>query len=136
MESIIKEIANNWNSNSVIDLTVLTVLEKELNIIFPKDYITFLKWSNGGEGSIGDNYISLWKCEDLSTLNNEYKIQKYLSENVLAIGTDGGGICYGFKLKENYTIFKCPLSDLDINEVVTIATSFKNLFEKAMLEEL
>lgn len=88
MENIIKKIANEWNADPGADLTNISIIEKALNTTFSKDYITFLQWSNGGEGNIGDNYISLWKCEDLITLNNEYQIQKYLSNKFLGIGTD------------------------------------------------
>jgi SMI1 / KNR4 family (SUKH-1) len=136
MENTIKKIASNWNSNSGVDLKKISATEKSLNITFPKDYITFLMWSNGGEGNIGENYISLWKIEDLAILNKEYQIQKYLSENFLGIGTDGGGICYGFSIENNYKIFKCPLGDLDINEVAIVAKSVKEIFEKAMIEDL
>jgi len=135
MKNLIQKIAINWNSNHRADLPEILTIEKALNISFPKNYIAFLKWSNGGEGSIGENYVSLWKCEDLVTLNNEYQIQKYLSEKFLGLGTDGGGICYGFRLND-YAIFKCPLGDLDMNEVVMIASSFENLFEKAISEKL
>ncbi len=136
MENIIRKISGNWNNNSVTNLKDISVIEKQLNVTFPKDYITLLERSNGGEGNIGENYISLWKIEDLPILNKEYQIQKYLSEKFLGIGTDGGGICYGFCLENNYSIFKCPLGDLDINEIVIIAQSIKDFFRKAMLEEL
>ena len=66
----------------------------------------------------------------------DYQIQKYLSEKFLGIGTDGGGICYGFCLDKNYSIFKCPLGDLDINQVVIVAKSTKDFFKKAMMEKL
>mgnify|MGYP000544170407 CR=1 FL=1 len=103
---------------------------------FSNDYKTFITWSNGGEGEVGGNYISLWKIEDIITLNNDYQIQKYLSKDFLAIGTDGGGVCYGFNLRDNFSFFKCPLGDLDINELSLITKSFKEFFEKAMIEEI
>ena len=49
----------------------------------------FMLGSNGGEGNIGSQYLSLWKIEDLMQLNKEYQIQKYLSKKSLVIGTDG-----------------------------------------------
>lgn len=57
----------------------------------PDDYKEFMSWSNGGEGNIGSQYLSLWKIEDVIQLNNDYQVQKYLSGKSLAIGTDGGG---------------------------------------------
>jgi SMI1 / KNR4 family protein len=136
MKDIVNKIASLLNNNHGVDSKDITVIEEQLNAAFPQDYITLLKRSNGGEGYVGENYISLWKVEDLPALNEEYQIQKYLSEKFLGIGTDGGGICYGFCLDKNYLIFKCPLGDLDINEVVIIAKSTKDFFKKAMMEKL
>ena len=136
MKDIVNKIASLLNNNHGVDSKDITVIEERLNASFPQDYITLLKRSNGGEGYVGENYISLWKVEDLPALNEEYQIQKYLSEKFLGIGTDGGGICYGFCLDKNYSIFKCPLGDLDINEVVIVAKSTKDFFKKAMMEKL
>ena len=136
MKDIVKKIASLLNNNHGVDSKDITVIEERLNASFPQDYITLLKRSNGGEGYVGENYISLWKVEDLPALNEDYQIQKYLSEKFLGIGTDGGGICYGFCLDKNYSIFKCPLGDLDINEVVIVAKSTKDFFKKAMMEKL
>jgi SMI1 / KNR4 family protein len=136
MKDIVNKIASLLNNNHGVDSKDITVIEERLNASFPQDYITLLKRSNGGEGYVGENYISLWKVEDLPALNEDYQIQKYLSEKFLGIGTDGGGICYGFCLDKNYSIFKCPLGDLDINEVVIVAKSTKDFFKKAMMEKL
>lgn len=136
MKDIVNKIAILLNNNHGVDSKDITVIEERLNASFPQDYITLLKRSNGGEGYVGENYISLWKVEDLPALNEEYQIQKYLSEKFLGIGTDGGGICYGFCLDKNYSIFKCPLGDLDIKEVVIVAKSTKDFFKKAMMEKL
>ena len=136
MKDIVNKIASLLNNNHGVDSKDITVIEERLNASFPQDYITLLQWSNGGEGYVGETYISLWKVEDLPALNEDYQIQKYLSEKFLGIGTDGGGICYGFCLDKNYSIFKCPLGDLDINEVVIVAKSTKDFFKKAMMEKL
>ena len=136
MKDIVNKIASLLNNNHGVDSKDITVIEERLNASFPQDYITLLKRSNGGEGYVGENYISLWKVEDLPALNEEYQIQKYLSEKFLGIGTDGGGICYGFCLDKNYSIFKCPLGDLDINEVVIVAKSTKDFFKKATMKKL
>ncbi|TXI13344.1 MAG: SMI1/KNR4 family protein [Pedobacter sp.] len=136
MEKIVEKIKATWYKNSGAELQNISTVERDLDIIFPNDYKTFITWSNGGEGEVGGNYISLWKIEDIITLNNDYQIQKYLSKDFLAIGTDGGGVCYGFNLRDNFSFFKCPLGDLDINELSLITKSFKEFFEKAMIEEI
>ena len=137
MKDIIKNLEKaGWNSNKGANLNDIDIAQKQLHIAFPDDYLEFLKWSNGGEGYIGENYISFWKVEDLAALNVEYQIQKYLSEKFLGIGTDGGGICYGFCLEKEFAIFKCSLGDLDINEITIVANSIKDFFGSALGSEL
>ena len=137
MKNIIKNLERiGWNSNKGTNLNDIGIVEKQLHITFPEDYLEFLKWSNGGEGYIRKNYVSLWKVEDLEVLNREYQIQTYLSKGYLGIGTDGGGICYGFCLEKQFAIFKCPLGDLDINEITIVANSIKDFFGNALVSEL
>ena len=137
MKNIIKDLERiGWNSNKETNLNDIVIVEEQLHIVFPEDYLEFLKWSNGGEGYIEKNYVSLWKVEDLEVLNREYQIQTYLSKGYLGIGTDGGGICYGFCLEKEFAIFKCSLGDLDINEITIVANSIKDLFCRALIAEL
>jgi hypothetical protein len=70
MENTIRKIIDSWNSKSGVELQAISEIENKLDIRLPEDYKTFLSWSNGGEGEIGDNYISLWKVEDLIILNH------------------------------------------------------------------
>ena len=137
MKNIIKDLEKiGWNSNKETNLDDISIVEERLHIVFPEDYLEFLKWSNGGEGYIGKNYVSLWKVEDLEVLNREYQIQTYLLKGYLGIGTDGGGICYGFCLEKQFAIFKCPLGDLDINEITIVANSIKDFFCNVLVSEL
>ena len=43
---------------------------------------------------------------------------------------------YGFCLEKQFSIFKCPLGDLDINEINIVADSIGDFFAKALKEEL
>jgi len=136
MEKIIEKISDKWYKNSGVSIQNISTVESSFDTVFPNDYKIFIEWSNGGEGEIGENYISLWKIEDMIALNDEYQIQKYLTKDYLAFGTDGGGICYGFKIKDGFSVFKCPLGDLDINEASIVAKSFTDFFTKAIKEEV
>lgn len=136
IKKTIEKMKASWHQNSGATMYNIYTLENYLNVRLPADYKTFLTWSNGGEGNVGQNYISLWKIEDIVTLNNDYQIQKYLTKDFLAIGTDGGGVCYGFNLKNDFSFFKCSLGDLDIEELSLVTKSFEEFFEKAMIEEI
>ncbi|PFW67112.1 SMI1/KNR4 family protein, partial [Bacillus sp. AFS075960] len=38
----------------------IATLETTLGVSLPLDYKDFLTWSNGGEGQVGDLYLSMW----------------------------------------------------------------------------
>ncbi len=85
MEKVIEKISDNWHKNSGASIQDISTLESNLNIVFQNDYKSFIQWSNGGEGEIGVNYISLWKIEDIVALNDDYQIQKYLTKDYLLL---------------------------------------------------
>ena len=80
MKQIIEKINKSWHSNPPCDQQIMLSVGKLFPL--PDDYKVFMLWSNGGEGNIGSQYLSLWKIEDLMQLNKEYQIQKYLSKNL------------------------------------------------------
>jgi len=123
------QLSKKFYKNDSCDRNVIKKIEIELGWIFPKDYVDFLLWSNGGEGEVGENCISFWRCEDIVQLNKDYGIQNYLTENFVAFGTDGGGVCYAFDYRnsKNPKIVKCALGDLDMNELIKVADTFTEL---------
>lgn len=126
MKQIIEKINKSWHSNPPCDQQIMLSVGKLFPL--PDDYKEFMLWSNGGEGNIGSQYLSLWKIEDLMKLNKEYQIQKYLSEKSLVIGTDGGDNCIGFYFGEPTFIFLQPLGDLDLSENRFLSQSFTDMF--------
>jgi SMI1 / KNR4 family. len=125
------QLSEKFYRNDSCDEKIIKKVETELKKDFPKSYVDFLFWSNGGEGEIGENYISLWDCENITQLNNDYGIQKYLTEDFVAFGTDGGGNCFAFdfRIQRNPRIVKCALGDLDINELSYVAETFTEFVE-------
>jgi hypothetical protein len=113
---------NKWYTNEFINKNFLGKIMRLYN--FPNEYLQFMEWSNGGEGHIGENYLYLWKIENVEQLNKDYNIQKYLGINCFGFGTDGGDKCYCFDNKNGENIIKCGLGDLDYNEIKVIANTF------------
>lgn len=59
------------------------------------DYAEVLARYNGLEGFVGEQqYVQLWKAEELEALNKAYGVNSYL-QGVTLFGTDGGGTGYG-----------------------------------------
>ncbi|MCU0329275.1 MAG: SMI1/KNR4 family protein [Chitinophagales bacterium] len=132
MEKLIRKIEEKWNRNTNTSIQILNEFENNHSLTLPTDYEAFMKWSNGGEGFIGNNYLSIWKIESLIQLNFDYSIQKYLGEKILMFGTDGGSYGYAFDLrnKDNISIIGLSLGDIDLNEIEQIAPSFEEFILK------
>jgi hypothetical protein len=124
--SKVMQLSEKFYRNNGCERNVIEKSEIELAKVFPKEYVDFLFWSNGGVGELGENYVSFWRCEDIVQLNKDYGIQKYLTENFVAFGTDGGGECYAFDYgnSKNPKIVQCALGALDIDELIYVADTF------------
>lgn len=68
--------------------------------MLPKDFLDFILNHDGGVGFLGKNcnYIELWSANNIATLNPYYPTEEFCQEIVI-IGTDGGGTLYGFDIK-------------------------------------
>ena len=123
-------IESKWYKKDGANTAFIEDVEKQLNTTLPKQYKSFLLWSNGGEGKLGDNYIYIWAIEDIIAYNHDYGIQKYLQKEYLAFGMDGD-IGYIFYLPDN-SIYRVDLGDLDMASIKYIAPSFDDFLGKAV----
>jgi hypothetical protein len=124
MDDVIKGLTDKWNKNASANSEFINKIENEFKRELPGDYLNFLRWSDGGEGRLKNGYLYLWKLEDLPQLNLDYGIQEFLLKDCIAIGTDGGDVCYGFDYSKGRSIFKSPLGDLDYNEITYVGKTF------------
>jgi len=115
------------------DSSFIEELSSRLSVTLTSDYLDFLRQHNGGEGFIGDNYIVLWKAEELADFNREYEVEKY-APGILLFGSDGGGDGYGFDTTSaSMEIVRIPFIGMDRRYAIPVATSFPDLFEKLAL---
>ena len=99
-----------------------------MKLQFPEDYKTLLQWSNGGEGSVGTIYLSLWGIEEIEKFNEDYRINRYLP-GLLGIGTDGGGECYALDYRASPippSFIQVPLGDLDFASITVLGATFRD----------
>jgi hypothetical protein len=128
MEKIIEKLSiNGWHNNDLQNELDVEKVNKLYD--FPNEYLQFMGYSNGGEGYIGENYLYLWKIENIEQLNKDYNIQKYLGVNCYGFGSNGGGQCFCFDNKNGNRIIKSYLGDLDYNEAKVVANTFYELID-------
>jgi hypothetical protein len=103
-------------------------LSSSLGVSLPKDYLDFLGQHNGGEGFVKDNYIVLWKAEELADFNREYEVDKY-APGIFLFGSDGGGEGYGFDTQSAaMPIVRIPFIGMDRRYATPVAKNFPDLF--------
>jgi hypothetical protein len=124
--TIVDIVQSTWAKRQGARTEDLRRLEPSLGIIWPSDYVDLMTWSDGGEGRIGSRYLSLWRVGELASLNADYMVQKYVA-GLVAVGTDGGGECYGFDCRApGPPLFvHVPLGDLDWASVEKCADSME-----------
>ena len=127
MNEEIKNILNKFSFDEGASSDALEKL-KELNLA--KDYLFVLKWLNGGEGFVGEEYLILWKAEELVPFNNEYEVNKY-APGIFLFGSNGGGEGFGFdKRRKPYKIVQIPFVGMDLQYATHVAVNFTNLLER------
>jgi hypothetical protein len=104
-------------------------IEKTMGITFPNDYKEFLRTINGCEGLFnGKNYAILWDGRDLEKYNREYQVEDFIND-ILFIGSDGGGEAFAFDKANGMTIIRVPFVGMERELVVKIASSFTGFLE-------
>lgn len=124
-----EEILKDWQLNPGASADAIRDAVSLLGSL-PSDYIQFLHNYDGGEGFIGDNYLILWKVEELSVFNREYEVEQY-APGILLFGSDGGGEGYGFDTRDAaMPVVRIPFIGMELRYVRAVADSFIDFLNK------
>ena len=90
----------------------------------PEEYLAFLRMASGGEGFAGDEYVMLWRCEDLIEYNQRYQVEE-LAPGFFLIGSNGGGEAYGFNLSSGSSnLYQLPFIGMESQYANKVVDSF------------
>jgi hypothetical protein len=117
-----------FKCNLGVSDAVIDKFELSTSLRLPRDYGDFLRRCNGGEGFVGDDYVMLWRLEDIETFNHEYQVDEYLP-GFLLIGSSGGGEAYCFKTGDgSWMVGRVPFVGMSERRFVTLAASFSEFW--------
>lgn len=129
MDTNIQQYLKSFDLNDPADLNVIRNIEDQLGFQFPNEYVKFLLHSNGGEGPIGDNYLQLWKVEELIEDNEGYSVEE-CAPGLLIIGSDGGDTAYCMDTRsKKMPLVSIPFIGMDLDEVELYGSSFTKFLE-------
>lgn len=87
----------------------------------PKEYLDFLRSSNGAEGQVGrKGYVHLFAAEEIPKLDEGFGLREFLP-GFLLVGSDGGGEAIAIDTRSNdpltmeYVVV--PFIGLDIDDI-------------------
>jgi hypothetical protein len=97
--------------------------ERLIRTEFPKEYKEFLCSSNGCYGFLkNERYIILYAVEDVESADPEDV------ENIIIIGSDGGGEAVAFDTKsEDFPIVLVPFIGMEREQILPLAKNFSEL---------
>ncbi|HPT51011.1 MAG TPA: SMI1/KNR4 family protein [Accumulibacter sp.] len=125
-----EEILKDWQLNPGASVDAIRDAVSLLGCSLPPDYVQFLHDHDGGEGFIGDNYLILWKAEELSIFNREYEVEQY-APGLLLFGSDGGGEGYGFDTRDAaMPVVRVPFIGMELRYARAVAGGFTDFLNQ------
>jgi hypothetical protein len=123
----IEEMIKDWQLNLGASVGSIRQAESDLGCTLPLDYVEFLIRHDGGEGFVGDNYLIVWRAEELARFNREYEVGEY-APGVILFGSDGGGEGYGFDLRDKIMpVVRIPFVGMELRYAKPVAVNFSTL---------
>lgn len=117
-------LGDDFNGNAPATAEEIAAAERSLRKSLPDDFREFLQVSNGGEGSIGENYVMLWTTEELGEYNESYQVSEY-APGLLLFGSDGGGEGYAFDMRMSPPpIVTVPFVGMSLKYANSVAPTF------------
>ena len=87
----------------------LAELTVAMPVELPIDYLSFLSWSDGLDGFVGENYLILYSAEEVRTLG----VCEYWPPFIV-IGSDGGGEAFAYDTRSaDMPIVNIPFIGVD-----------------------
>jgi hypothetical protein len=128
LREILSDSSASWMRCEPASLQAIATLTASCDFALPDEYLSFLRYSNGGEGflSIEPGYFRLWPAEELVETNHGYHVDEFLRE-FFAIGSSGGGEMLTIRKRDGSPcpVYMIPFIVMDAGEAIQIARDFE-----------
>ncbi len=126
MNNVINSLLIEFQTNGQTLSGSMETVEDHFGCVFPEDYKTFLQLNNGGEGFVGEQYLILWRVEEIIGLNREYEVAEY-APGLILFGSNGGGEAFAFDIRDKQIkIVVVPFIGMCIENVLFVAFDFND----------
>ena len=106
----------------------MSSLRQTLGVDLPSDYLDFLRFSDGGCGSIPVDpwcFDGLWKATELAEFNRGYQVATYCP-GFFGIGSSGGGEMFAFDMRgaQPWPVVHVPFIGMEPAAALPVAPDF------------
>ena len=124
MRKTVENLPSTFSKEPAATVESIARLKETSPVPLPEDYLEFLSYSNGGAGSVGEEYFILWRAEEITRNNEEYEVNVY-APDLFFFGSDGGG--NGYVRSHPYDIVDVPFIGMSLEYTTKIANNFTEL---------
>ena len=126
--SILSDPSASWSRRQPAAEESIQSLTASCDFALPEEYLSFLRYSNGGEGSlcIEPWYFQLCPAEEVGAYNSGYNVGKFLP-GYLAIGSNDGGEMLAIRKRDGSPcpVYMVPFIPMAESDAVQIASDFE-----------
>jgi hypothetical protein len=114
-----------FDFNPPADPAAIQRFEAGSQVRLPDDYVEFLRTANGGEGMVGNAYLSLWRIEELIQRNEDCEVAETVP-GLFLFGSDGGGEAFAFDMRSGAKpIVMVPFIILCFEDAIPMGGNFE-----------
>jgi hypothetical protein len=116
-----------WDREPPASEEAVKELVEQSGLDLPEDYLSFLKFSNGGEGHINiqPGWFRIWHAEEVIETNEDYELNEDLP-GFFGFGSSGGGEMLAFDMRDTkpWPVVMIPFGALEEEFAIKIAVDF------------
>ncbi len=130
MDESVAPLISGFGDKEPASEEAIRLFAEQSGLFLPRQYIQFLKKSNGGEGFVGQKsaYLILWGVDELLEMNKAYRVEE-CAPNVLLFGSSGAGEAYGFDVYMQMEVVKVPFVGMSPDRTESVAPTFNEFLE-------
>jgi hypothetical protein len=117
-----------WTRRPPASAAAIESLEASCDFTLPEEYLSFLRFSDGGDGvlCIEPWYFQLCSAEEVVAYNQGYNVEEFLP-GFFALGSNGGGEMLAIRKRDGSPcpVYMVPFIPMAESDAVQIAHDFE-----------
>ena len=118
----------NWDRQKPAKPESIQKLVENSGKELPEDYLALLRYSDGGDGTLGiqPGWLQLWSSTDVLENNRDYEIEEYIP-GFFGFGSSGGGELLAFDTRNGqpWKVVMIPFVPMSAELAIVIAKDFE-----------